>query len=122
MRSSNLLFAGAMAEALLESASEPVNVQLARAALQSATPAFSESDRLAICVVRSVPDDVARLLATDVASAEETEAAGSLDLVMTHCAQGSSRIQSTPAGLRAMLSTAALRQIRAVAPQEEARN
>ncbi len=116
MRASNLLFAGAIAEYLLEQPAQPLNVRLARAALQPATQAFSLSDRVAICVVRSVPDDVARLFAADVATDAELAAARALDPVVAQCNAGGPPFAITPAGLRAILATAAFRTLQAVAP------
>jgi hypothetical protein len=111
MRSSNLLFAGSMAEYLIEQSPEALNARLARAASRPAVPAFSPSDRMAGCIVRSVPDDVARLFATEVASAAEAAAAQALAPVAAQCNAGGRPIQTSPAGLRAMLATAAFRTL-----------
>ncbi len=122
MRSSNLLFAGAIAEALLESVAEPLNVRLARAALEPATPAHSATDQVAICVVRSLPDDVTRLFSTEVASTAEEQAAQSLQLALNQCGQSGRRVESNTAGLRAMLATAAFRETEGRRFGAEARN
>jgi len=114
MRSSNLLFAGAMAEHLIEQAAEPLNVRLARAASRPAPPTFSPSDRVAVCVVRSLPDDVARLFATEVATEAENRAALALTGVVARCNADGRPIQTTPAGLRAILATAAFRTLHAL--------
>ena len=111
MRSSNLLFAGAMAEHLIEQSPEPLNARLARAASRPAAQAFSASDRMAGCIVRSVPDDVARLFATEVASESEMAAAQALAPAAAQCNAGGQPIQISPAGLRAMLATAAFRTL-----------
>lgn len=115
MRSSRLLFAGAMAEALIERDGQPLNVRLARAALQPATPAYSASDQIAICVVRSLPDEVARLMAADVGSAQEEAATAALAPGLTACAGQSRSVQSNSAGLRAILATAAYRSLNSAA-------
>jgi hypothetical protein len=115
MRSSNLLFAGAMAEHLIEQSSEPLNARLARAASQPAVPAFSPTDRVAGCVVRSVPDEVARLFATEVASEAELSAAQALGPVMGQCNTERRPLSVSPAGLRAMLAAAAFRTLNASA-------
>ena len=120
LRSHNLLFAGAMAEHLIEQPAEPLNIRLARAATRPATQAFSPTDRIAICVVRSVPDDVARLFATDVASDAETQAAQGLTAIVVRCNREGHQLQVSPAGLRAMLATAAFRTLQA--STAEARN
>ncbi|WP_448657462.1 hypothetical protein ACPVPU_08315 [Sphingomonas sp. CJ99] len=98
-----------MAEQLLESAPVAPNVRLARAAAGPAIPSFSPSDAIAICVVRSVPDDVAALFATDVETPAETNAAAKLDIVVTRCSSPVSRVETSVSGLRSMLATAAFR-------------
>lgn len=122
MRSGNLLFAGAIAEHLLEHEPEPLNVRLARAALRPATPSYSVVDRAAICVVRSVPDDVARLFATEVTSDAETTAARALNPVMAACNGDGPPIEVTTEGLRSILATAAFRELQLGASSAEARN
>ncbi len=121
MSSHNLLFAGAMAEHLIERSAEPLNVRLARAAAGPPTQGFSPTDRVAVCVVRSVPDDVARLFATEVASEAETQAAQGLTAIVGHCNAERQPIEVSPAGLRAMLATAAFRTLNP-ASTAEARN
>ena len=115
MRSATVLILGAMAERLIERESDPVNVQLARAALRQPLPGFSPSDRAAICVVRSVPDDVARLFATNVAGPAEAQAAASLKPVLSACL-GQQPVEISDAGLRAILATAAFREIHSETP------
>ena len=58
MRSSNLLFSGAMAEALLEADSTPLNSRLARSA-NARVSSYSPTDTVAQCLARSLPDQVA---------------------------------------------------------------
>ena len=111
MRGAGLLFAGAMAEGLLDQGEAPLNVRLARAATAAATPAYSPSDRVAICVVRSVPDQVATLFDTAPASDGEEAAIEQLLPAFELCARNGPRISSNEAGLRAMLATAAFRSV-----------
>lgn len=111
MRFSHLILAGAMAEALLKESSTPLNTRLARAAASGPTPSFSLTDRVAVCTVRSVPDQVAALFATEPGGAGEDAAVATLVPVMRICAQGSAEIRGTAAGMRAMLATAAFRAI-----------
>ena len=111
MRSGSLLFAGGMAERLMQRDSRPLNVRLARAATQSAPPARSPTDAIAICVVRSAPDETARLFATEVASDAETEAAKALGLAVKLCSQGQPPLEANVEALRAMLATAAYRNV-----------
>lgn len=111
MRFNPLLFAGAVAERLLEREPTAVNVQLARRADRPAVSARSPSDRLAICVVRSAPDEVGRLFAAEPASAGEGEAADGLATIVRLCSGGEPRLDATATGLRAMLATAAFRTV-----------
>lgn len=122
MRSHNLLFAGAMAEHLIEQPAGPLNVRLARAASGPAPQAFSPTDQMAVCVVRSVPDEVARLLATEVASEAETAAAQGLTAIVVRCNSEGRPLQISPGGLRAMLAAAAFRTLQASTATAEARN
>jgi hypothetical protein len=115
LRAGNLLFAGELAEALVEQRGEPVATALAKAAAAPATTAFSSTDRVAICVVRSVPGDVAQLLATERNSVAETTAVQALATPMGLCAQATEAkkpLSINPAGLRAMLATAAFRSVK----------
>ena len=121
MRSSELILAGAIAERLIEREGGPVNVRLARAALRPATPTFSLSDRAANCVVRSVPDDVARLFDSEVAGDSEAAAADALRPVLAACLGTGQPVEATAAGLRAILATAAFRELDADVTMTEAR-
>ena len=113
MRSGGLLLAGAMAERLLEKDPSPLNARLARAAATSAPAARSPTDRIAICTVRSAPDEVARLLAAEVASGEEASAAAGLSVILRLCSPDGPRLETSAQGLRSMLATAAFRSVAA---------
>ena len=113
MRAGGLLFAGEMAEALLESEG-PVASALARAASGPATTAFSFTDKVAVCVVRSVPNEVASLFATARNSDQEAAALRSHALPRGMCARAAEAkkpLEVSPSGLRAMLATAAFRTV-----------
>jgi len=111
MRSSGLLFAGAIAERLMARDPAPLNARLVRAAARPAPPARSPSDAIAICVVRSAPDETARLFATEVASEAEAKAAGALGIAVRLCSQGQRPLVTNVEGLRGMLATAAFRNV-----------
>ena len=114
LRSAGLLFAGELAETLLEQDTS-LAANLARAAAAPAVPSFSFTDKVAICVVRSVPGDVAALFATARDSAEESAALQALAVPMGLCAraaQATKPLSINPAGLRAMLATAAFRSVK----------
>ncbi|WP_343520591.1 hypothetical protein [Sphingomonas sp.] len=114
MRASRLLLAGAIAERLVERDGRPVNVELAKAAAKPAASTYSPTDSAAMCVVRSVPDDVAKLFASEVASDGEKAAADAVQPVMARCLNNP-QVQISIDGLRAMLATAAFRSIHATA-------
>jgi hypothetical protein len=114
LRGDGLLFAGEMAEALLENGSVPIGTALAKAAGGPVTSGFSFTDKVAICVARSVPNDVAALFATARDSAAETSAINALATPMGMCATAAKArkpLSISPAGLRAMLATATFRSI-----------
>ena len=111
MRSDSLLLAGGIAEGLLARDSTPLNARLARAALGPAPATFSPSDAIAVCVIRSVPDDVARLFETDVASEAEAEALAAIAPIVAACNRTGRPFAATHPGLRAILATAAFRSV-----------
>jgi hypothetical protein len=113
MRFGNLALAGAMAERLIERDPAPLNVRLARAALGPAATTYSPTDRIAMCVVRSVPDQVAALFASPVVSSAEADAARALEPAFNACNQARTGMTMSVAGARAMLATAAYRSLRA---------
>ena len=111
MRSNGLLFAGAMAERLMAADPKPLNARLAQAAARAAPATYSPTDAIAMCVVRSAPDESAHLFKTEVASGAEAEAARALDMAVQLCSRGGPALQVNVEGLRAMLATAAFRNV-----------
>lgn len=115
MRSANLLFAGAMAEAILETGDTPLNARIARQAEAQVKP-FSPTDAIAQCLARSLPDQVSILFATAPGSDAETAAAAPLSEAVPACArvsQLSQNFELSVAALRAMIATASYRLINA---------
>jgi hypothetical protein len=108
MRSGGLSFAGALAERLIERDTTPLNARIVRAT-HVPLPPRTPSDAIAICVVRSAPDEVSRLFVTDVASEAEKAAITELQFVTGLCSENQPELQATVEGMRAMLATAALR-------------
>lgn len=111
MRGSQLLFAGAIAERLLDKGQGPLNVRLARAASAPAIESRSATDAVAICIARSMPDQVAALLQSEVASDGEAAAAAEVEALVPRCWQGNRPLEVTREGLRAMLATATYRSV-----------
>lgn len=112
MRSNSLLFAGALAERLLTTEPLSLNKRLAAAAAKPFEASFGPSDKLATCVVRSMPDEAAAVFATPAGTPEEAKAVGALDVGVRGCAKAvGKQVDISPAGLRAILATAAFRVV-----------
>ncbi|WP_156839261.1 hypothetical protein [Novosphingobium aquimarinum] len=114
LRAGGLLFAGELAEALIEQQPGGVRTALARAAAAAPPRSFSFTDKVAICAVRSAPDDVAALFATERDSDEEATALRQVSATMAACskaAEATKPLSINPAGMRAMLATAAFRSV-----------
>jgi hypothetical protein len=110
MRANHLLFAAALAEALLAKKPGALKAHLAMAAARTPVESFGPLDRAAICAVRSVPDDVAALLGSVPGSAPEAEPVRTVEMVMRRCAPGVP-FEISPAGVRAVVATAAFRSV-----------
>ena len=59
-----------------------------------------------------MPDEVSSLFSAEVAGDAESSVAESLEMVMAACSGDSQAIDATPATLRAILATAAFRELR----------
>ena len=111
MRSAGLLFSGAMAEALLETRPEPLNVRLVRSANAKAK-SYSLTDAVALCVARSMPDQVGALFATKPGSEAEALATAALNPAIAPCARAvgiAAKLELSVPALRAMVATASYR-------------
>jgi len=112
LRMNNLAFAAALAEVMLERHAAPLNARLAKAAAGKEAPTYAPSDKVAMCVARSTPDDVAALFASEPGSADEEKAAGKLMPVVKLCGQGA-QIEASVTGLRSIIATASFRLLAA---------
>ena len=108
MRAGGLPFAAAMAEALLRRGAAPLNLRLLRAA-QSEAPTFAPTDRIAMCVARSDPDNAAALLTAPIASESERNAAAALGTAVGRCTPPGFAVQLDPYALRSIVATASYR-------------
>lgn len=108
LRGGGLLFAGAIAEALIESDPVPLRNRLAAAATNPIEPR-TPTDAYALCLNRSAPNEVAALFAADVATPAEQAAIAAMAQAQRLCAADGPQIEVNDEGLRAMLATAALR-------------
>ena len=110
MRGSGVLFAGSMAEALLTSETRhPLTSALAYDPARPPIEARSQSETMALCVVRADPAATARMVESLPATAAEEQAMASLSTRLPGClAKGASMTLNRP-GLRAIVSLAAYR-------------
>lgn len=109
---SNLSMAAALAEVMIERDATPLNIRLAKAASGKEAPTFAPSDKVAMCVARSTPDDVAALFASEPGSDGEEQAAAKLLPVADMCGQGV-KVEASVTGLRSILATASFRLLKA---------
>jgi len=112
LRGQNLPFAAALAEAMMAREAVPLKARLAKAATGKEAATFAPSDKVAMCVARSTPDEVAALFATEVGSDVETQAATKLLPVVKLCAQDV-KLETSVAGLRSIVATASFRLLKA---------
>lgn len=108
-----LPFSAALAEALIHRDPAPLKSRMARAAVGNHAPTFAPSDAVAMCVARSVPDDVTALLTSPIASPAETAAAARLATPLRLCNRGRPWVQTDAYGLRSMVATATYRLLAA---------
>lgn len=110
MRTNMLLFAGGLAEGLIENRAEPINTRLARAANSSDEPVFGPPDRFARCIVRTMPAEVATLFATGVNTVLESRVIARFNPAFQTCGSDpSDRASISRASVRAMLAAATFR-------------
>jgi hypothetical protein len=122
MRSAGLLFSGAMAEALLEVDTTPLNARLVRTT-GATMKSYSATDAVAQCLARSLPDQVVTLFATAPGSDPEAAAAAPFSQAVPACARAAgiaAKVELTVPALRAMVATAAYRTINASAGGDDA--
>ena len=110
LRMADLPISAALAEELLRRDPTPLNVRLAKAAAGEPAPTYSPSDQVAMCVARSVPDDVAALFASEPGSPAETAELGKIEKVAAMCGRGM-KLEISPIGLRSIVATASYRLI-----------
>ena len=105
-----VLFAGAMAEALLEEPGKKVLTRLSAAdELTAPIAARSPLEAMALCSVITRPAAVGRLLESEVASDLEAEAAEALGPTLSACLSGTDKAELNRPALRSVLALAAWR-------------
>jgi len=111
LASSRLLFAGAMAEALLKSEvrSATLPQQLAYDPARAIIAARSPSEAMALCTVLQAPEATARIFATEPATPEEITAMKPLGSVLPECLKKDMKVELNKPALRSLLALAAYR-------------
>lgn len=109
---SNLAMAAALAEVMIERDASPLNARLAKAASGKEAATFAPSDKVAMCVARTTPDEVATLFGTEAGSDGETRAVAALQPAVTACGPDVA-LETSPFGLRSILATASFRLLAA---------
>jgi hypothetical protein len=111
LQSSNVLFAGALAEGLLHSEVKPADLAQALAydPSRAAIPARSETETMALCTVMQSPQATTELLETQPATKEEHEAMTHIVAVLPNCLKKDANLTLNPPALRSLLALAAWR-------------
>lgn len=112
--SGGVLFAGALAEALLgkDLAGHELGPRTAYEPSRPPIEARNGGEVMAICVVRGDPVATSRLLASRPATAEELQALHAMSSLLSGCVPARSEARFTREALRAVIALAALRLVR----------
>lgn len=113
LKSARILMAGAFAERLLPAALDGARLAERVAHDPSRPPiaARDEGEYLALCAVRTMPDEAAALLATKPASEDERLAIAAIGPRLGACLRAGAAARLNAAGLRAVLALAAYRLV-----------
>ncbi|HET9639825.1 MAG TPA: hypothetical protein VFP12_11520 [Allosphingosinicella sp.] len=119
LRSAGVLMAGAFAEKLLPGALNGSRLadRVAFDPTAPAVPARDDGEYLALCAVRTMPEEVAGLLATRPASEAERLAVGGLRPRLGPCLRAGAAARINIPGLRAILALAAYRLVSQQSPR-----
>jgi hypothetical protein len=111
MGAAGVLFAGAVAEALLKNdiKADQLPQRLAFDANREPIAARGPAEAMALCTVFEAPDTTARIFATDPATAEETESMKPLGTVLPKCLKKHMTLNLKKPALRSLLALAAWR-------------
>jgi hypothetical protein len=115
LRSSGVLFAGALAEAMLKTHVKQKDLA-SRLAFDPARPAIearSAGEEMTLCTALHAPKATAALFETRPATREEGEAENLLAPVMGECLQKDTKVEMNRPAIRAMLALAAYRIVNA---------
>ena len=109
--SSGVLFAGAIAEALLKTdvRSAELPQRLAYDPQREMIPARGPAEAMALCTVLNAPQQTVRIFETEPATPEETAALKPLGGVLTDCLKKGAQVTVNKPALRSLLALAAWR-------------
>lgn len=109
--SSELLVAGAMAEALLKSEVKPDEMpqRLSYNPARQVIKARSPTETMALCTALNAPQATARLLSTEPTTKEESQAVQTIGPVLGQCLKKDLKVELNKPGLRSLLALAAWR-------------
>lgn len=113
MGSSRLLFAGALAEALLKSdvKHDELPQRLAYDPKREDIAARSQTEGMALCTVLQAPQATAKIFDTEPATRDEVEAMTPIGAVLGECLKKDMKLTVNKPGLRALLALAAWRVV-----------
>jgi hypothetical protein len=113
MGSSRLLFAGALAEALLklDLKRDELAQRLAYDPKREEIAARSQTEAMALCTVLQAPQATAKIFDTEPATHEEVEAMTPIGGVLGECLKKDMKLTVNKPGLRALLALAAWRVV-----------
>ncbi len=111
LQTSNILFAGALAEGLIHSDMKPTELAeaLAYNPQRAAIEARSETETMALCTVMQSPQATSELFQTEPATREEHEAMTHIVAVLPNCLKKDANLTLNPPALRSILALAAWR-------------
>jgi len=109
--SSQVLIAGAMAEALLKSEikTEEMPRRLAYDPARQVIQARSPTETMALCTVLKAPEPTTRLFSTEPTTKEEAEAIKAVSPVLGECLKKDMKVALNPPAVRSLLALAAWR-------------
>ena len=109
--SSELLFAGSLAEAMLKADVKPNDLvhRLAFEPSDGRIEARSPTEAMALCTVLAAPQQTTSLLATQAGSSEERSTLQPLVPYMTNCSPENMKLTANRSSVRALLALAAWR-------------
>ena len=121
LKFNGVLFAGALAEALLKEPGKKVLTKLTLAE-ELATPiaARSSLEAMALCGVVTRPAAVGRLIESEISSDKEAEAIEALSPTLNGCLSGADKAELNRPGLRSVMALAAWRFVSEAKDQSRA--